>query len=69
MAVSKKVVLSADATTATVADATLGDIFTTAISTTEAVTGTYGLAQKGMLFVGGMVLQNKRLGRGLNPFA
>jgi hypothetical protein len=68
MTVSKKVTLSADGATATVADATLTDVFTTALSTTSAVTGLYGLGQKIGLFVGGMAFQNNRLGQGLNPF-
>jgi len=66
---SKKIVLAADGLTATVADATIGDILTTAISTSEAVTGAYGLVQKGLLFVGGMAVQNNRLGRGWNPIS
>lgn len=65
---SKKVTLNAAGDAATVADATLSDIFTTAISTDSAVTGMYGLAQKALLFVGGMATQNMRLGNGLNPF-
>jgi len=65
---SKKIVLAADGSSATVADATVTDIFTTAISTSEAVTGMYGLAQKAGLVVLGMSVQNKRLGGSLNPF-
>lgn len=68
MAVSKKLTLSADGATATVADATIGDIFTTVISSNEAVTGMYGLAQRALLFVGGMATQNVRRGHGINPF-
>lgn len=68
MADSKKVTLSADGTTATVADATIGDIFSTVISSSESVTGIYGLAQKAALVVGGMAIQNMRLGQGFNPF-
>lgn len=68
MTVSKKIVLSADGATATVADATITDVFTSVISTNEAVTGLYGLAQKAGLFVAGMAVQNNRLGQGLNPF-
>lgn len=68
MTVSKKIVLSADGATATVADATMTDILTTAISTSEAVTGMYGLAQKAGLVLAGMAYQNNRLGQGLNPF-
>jgi len=66
---SKKVTLSADEATATVAEATVGDIFTTVLSTDSAVTGMYGLAQRSLLFVGGMALQNVRNGNGINPFA
>lgn len=65
---SKLVTAAATGTTATQADATVGDIFTTILSTDKAVTGTYGLVQKGLLFVGGMAAQNFRLGNGLNPF-
>jgi len=66
---SKKITLSADETTATVAAATVGDIFTTVLSTDSAVTGMYGLAQRAGLFIGGMALQNVRNGNGINPFA
>jgi hypothetical protein len=55
--------------TATIEDATIGDIFTTMISTTEVVTGTYKILQEGILIVGGMALQSKRMGGSLNPFA
>lgn len=65
---SKKVTLSADGTTATVAAATVGDIFTTLLSADSAVTGMYGLTQRAGLFVAGMALQNKRVGGSLNPF-
>lgn len=65
---SKKVTLSADGTTATVADATFGDILTTAVSTDSAVTGMYGLVQRGAFLLTGMVVQNVRLGNGINPF-
>lgn len=66
---SKKITLSADGATATVAEATMMDIVTTAVSTDSAVTGTYGLVQKGLLLVGGMAIQNNRLGRGWNPLS
>lgn len=66
---SKKVVLSADETTATVADATMGDIVSTLLSSSEAVTGAYGYIQSAGVFIAGMAVQNNRLGRGLNPFA
>lgn len=65
---SKKVTLSADGTTATVVDATLGDILSTVLSTDSAVTGMYGLGQRAALFVAGMATQNKRVGGSLNPF-
>lgn len=65
---SKKVVLSADSTTATVSDAVLSDVFSTALTTNSAVTGLYGLAQKAGLVVIGMGIQNKRVGGSLNPF-
>lgn len=64
---SKKIVLAADGATATVAEASISDIFTTAISTDTAVTGTYGLVQKGLLLVGGMMIQSKRKLGTFNP--
>lgn len=66
---SKKVTLNAAGDAATVADATIGDIFTTLVSTDSAVTGMYGLAQRAGLFVAGMATQNVRLDRGINPFS
>jgi len=66
---SKKIVLAADGLSATVADATAADIFTTAISTTEALSGTYSLIQKALFVAGGMAVQNNRLGRGWNPIS
>lgn len=66
MTASKKVTLSADGATATVATATIGDVFTTAISTDSAVTGLYGIAQKAGLVALGMAVQNNRLGNGWN---
>lgn len=66
---SKIVTLSADGATATVANAKAMDIVTTAVSTNSAVTGTYGLIQRGLLLVGGMAIQNNRLGRGWNPLS
>lgn len=65
---SKKITLSADGASATVADATLSDIGTTLISTDSVVTGSYGLLQKGLLVVAGMGVQNYRLTGGINPF-
>lgn len=64
---SKKIVLAANGATATVAEASISDIFTTAISTDTAVTGTYGLVQKGLLLVGGMMIQSKRKLGTFNP--
>lgn len=61
MAESKKITLSADGATATIATATATDILTTAISTDSAVTGVYGLVQKAGLFLGGMAVQNNRV--------
>lgn len=66
---SKKVTLSADGATATVAEATVGDIFLTVLSTDSALTGAYGLTQRAGLFVAGMATQNVRMGRGINPFS
>lgn len=66
---SKKLTLSADGASATVADATAGDIFTTMISSDSCVTGAYKYVQTAVAVVGGMAFQNQRLGRGLNPFA
>lgn len=69
MSVSKKLTLAADGLSATVVDATLTDVLTTMIDTNASLTGIYGFAQK-LGFVGiGMVVQNKRLGGGFNPFA
>lgn len=66
---SKLVTLSADEATATVADATMGDILTSAVSMNSAVTGAYGLVQKAGLFVGGMATQEYRRTGRLNPFS
>jgi hypothetical protein len=66
---SKKMTLSADGTTATVADAVVGDVFTTLFASGEAVTGAYKYIQEGGLFLTGMAFQNYRVGFGLNPFA
>jgi hypothetical protein len=57
---NKKVTLSADGATATVVDATLSDIFVTAISVDSAVTGLYGLGQKALIGAGCMMWANKR---------
>lgn len=63
---SKKIVLAADGLTATVADATVGDVFTTIVSSNTALTGPYKYMQSAVLVAGGMAAQNYRLGRGLN---
>lgn len=45
-------------------DATIGDVFTTAIKTNEAVLGLHGLSQRALLVVGGMVSQSMLAGQG-----
>lgn len=65
---SKLITLNADEKTATVADAEIGDIFTTILSDTKAVTGAYGLIQKAGLVMGGMTINSFRLRRSFNPF-
>lgn len=65
----KKITLAADGSTATVADATITDIFTTAISTNEFVSGTLGLAQKAGMVLLGMAFQNYRKVGSWNPLA
>lgn len=64
---SKKITLSADGATATVADAKIGDILSTVVSTDSALTGVYGLAQKGLMVVGGMMINSYRLRNSFNP--
>lgn len=64
---SKKVTLDAAGTAATVADATIGDIFSTALSTDSALTGAYGLAQKVGLVAVGMMANSYRLRGSFNP--
>ena len=66
---SKKVTLSADEATATVAEAEMTDVLSTVFSSDEALTGTYGFVQKGLLVIAGMSIQNNRKGLGWNPFA
>lgn len=65
----KKIVLAADGSSATVSDAKLADLVTTAFSTNEFVSGTYGLIQKGLFVGAGMALQQYRINGTLNPFA
>lgn len=62
---SYKVTVGADGA-ATATPANLLDLVTTLVSTESSLTGVMGLAQKGALLAGGMMLQNYRLGRGLN---
>lgn len=66
---SKKVTLASGEATATVADAEATDILSTLFSSDEALTGTYGFVQKGLLVIAGMSIQNNRKGLGWNPFA
>lgn len=56
---SKKIVVAANGTT-TAEDAVFLDVITTAVSTDAALTGSLGLLQRGLFFVGGMMVQNKR---------
>lgn len=63
---SKVIRLNDAGTAATVEAATIGDVFSTLLSTDSALTGMLGLAQKVGLVVAGMAVQNHRLGRGLN---
>lgn len=62
---SKKVTVSGD--NATVVEAKLMDVVTTLISSDQALTGTYGFLQKGLLVGGGMILQEYRRSGSLNP--
>lgn len=62
---SKKVTVSGD--TPVVVEAKFGDVFTTLISSDQAVTGTYGFLQKALLVGGGMVIQEYRRSGSLNP--
>lgn len=56
---SKKVVLNADGTAATVANATFGDVITTMFSSDSAVTGLYKYLQLGIAGAAGAVVQKK----------
>lgn len=56
---SKKIVVAANGT-ASAEDAVFLDVITTAVSTDTALTGSLGLLQRGLFFVGGMMVQNKR---------
>lgn len=60
---SKKLTLTVNdkgVATAAVTDATIGDIFTTAISADQCVTGAYGAAQKIGFVLTGMAIQEYR---------
>lgn len=52
---------------ASIEEANLADIVTTVFSNDQALTGTYGLVQKGLLVVGGMSLQSQRIRGSWNP--
>lgn len=59
MTESKKLVLNAAGDAVTIAPATVTDVLTTAISVDSAVTGMYGLLQRGGLFLAGMATGSK----------
>lgn len=67
---SQKVTVTKNAEGKSVAvceNAVVADIFTTAISSDQMVTGAYGFVQKAGLVAGGMVLQEYRRSGKLNP--
>lgn len=66
---SKIVKLNAASDGATVANATIGDFFTTMLSADSALTGVYGFLQRVALLVVGMSIQSYRDGKGLLGFA
>jgi hypothetical protein len=66
---SSKVTVTTEGVTATCVPAVMSDILTTAISTTEAVTGMYGFIQKAGLFVAGMAFHAKRTSGSYNFMA
>jgi len=68
MVSSKLVTLSADGTTATVADATVGDTLSTIFSTDSAVTGLYGIGQKLAIGFAGVLYGNYRHSQSLFNF-
>lgn len=51
------------------AEATVGDIFTTAFSTSEAIVGVHGLAQRALLVTAGMAGQSLLAGQGMKFWA
>lgn len=69
---SKKVIqnTAADGSVSyTSTNATIGDIFTTALKTNEAVMGLHGLGQRALLLAGGMAGQSVLSGQGLKFWA
>lgn len=62
---SKIMKLNAAGDAATIANAKLGDILTTLVSTDSAVTGVYKLVQNVLLVAAGMTVQSYRDGKGL----
>lgn len=66
---SKLLTLNDAGTTATVTEAEFSDIFSTLLSSNKALTGSYAWMQRLGLAIGGMAIQNKRLGGSYNPFA
>lgn len=64
---SKKVTVNEGGTAATVVDAKIGDIFSTLLSTDDALTGSYGLLQKAGLVAAGMTVNSYRLRGSFNP--
>lgn len=66
---SKIVKLNAAGDSATVAEATVGDFFTTLLSADSALTGVYGFLQRVFLLVAGMSIQSYRDGKGFTGFA
>lgn len=53
---SKRGTINDAGTSVTLVDATMTDVLTTALSSKDALYGTYGLVQRGLLFGGGMLL-------------
>lgn len=64
---SKVLTLNSEGTAATVAEAKVGDIFTTIVDTDKALTGAYGLIQKAGLVGAGMMVNSYRLRGSFNP--
>lgn len=65
---SKIITLNAAGTDATIADAKIGDLFTTLLSSDKTLTGTYGFLQKLLLVAVGMGGQSYRDGKGFLGF-